>query len=148
MPRDVREFVLRRDLKPAIAMAKTNEEKEKLSATLFKASLSLENHEISSELRDELIAASFKLLDRVPLPLTAMDVHRFLAGDLAVSNKSAEFKEELIARCEAQARWVESRVAAALEPGAYQPTVRDELIASYEQQLRNIELRVSTVRAH
>jgi hypothetical protein len=102
--------------------------------------------EVSAELRDKLIAESLKLLDGVPQRLAAMDVHRFLAGDLAVSNMSAEFKVELVARCEEQSRWLESRLAVALEPGAFSHTVKDELIATYKQQLRNIESRVSSVR--
>lgn len=146
MPRDVREYILRRDLKPAIARAKTNEEKDRLSATIFNASLTLENSEISSALRDELIATSFKLLDGVPRLPTVTDVSRFLAGDLDVSDKSAEFKDELVARCEEQARWIKGKVAAVLEPGACSPTVRGEVTAAYEKQLRNIEIRVSSIQ--
>ena len=59
---------------------------------------------------------------------------------------SAEFKRELAARCQEQARWFEIQTAAAIEPGAYLPAIRDELIATYEERLRNIEGHVSTLR--
>lgn len=72
MPRDVREYVIRRDLKATIEGATTLEEKRDLSTRLMSAAMSLENDQIGSDLRDELVAASFRVLDGVPLSKCAI----------------------------------------------------------------------------
>ena len=67
MPRDVREYIVRRHLKAAVEGAKTLEEKHELSTSLMSSALSLDNDQRGGDLRDELIAASSKLLDGVPV---------------------------------------------------------------------------------
>ena len=67
MPRDVREYIIRRHLKAAVEGADTLEEKRELSTSLMSSALSLDDDQIGRDLRDELIAASSKLLDGVPL---------------------------------------------------------------------------------
>jgi hypothetical protein len=67
MPRDVREHIVRRHLKATAEKAKTLEEKRQLSTSLMASALSLGNDQIGDDLRDELIAASSKLLDGVPM---------------------------------------------------------------------------------
>lgn len=65
MPSDVREYVIRCSIKPAIDKAKTDEAKKKLSALFWDQAMS---GLVSAALRDELIAAAFKALDGVPVP--------------------------------------------------------------------------------
>jgi formylmethanofuran dehydrogenase subunit E len=67
LPPDVREYIIRRDLKTVLEGAKTAEEKHKLSLELMTGAFGLETQEISPEVRDELTRAAFKLLDDVPL---------------------------------------------------------------------------------
>lgn len=67
MPRDVREYIVRRHLKATVEGAKTLEEKRELSKSLMASALSLDNDQIGDDLRDELIAASSKLLGEVPV---------------------------------------------------------------------------------
>ena len=67
IPRDVREYTIRRYLKVVVEGSKTLEEKRKLSTDLVAAALSLRADQIGHELRDELIATSFRVLDGVPL---------------------------------------------------------------------------------
>jgi hypothetical protein len=66
MPREVREYIIRRYLKASVDAAKTNEEKTTFSKSLMSSALALDEDQIGADLRDELIAASFKLLDGVP----------------------------------------------------------------------------------
>jgi hypothetical protein len=47
--------------------AKTLKEKRELSTSLMSSALSLDDDQIGGDLRDELIAASSKLLDGVPV---------------------------------------------------------------------------------
>jgi hypothetical protein len=65
MPSDVREYVIRSSIKPAIDKTKTDEAKKKPSALFWDQAMS---GLLSAALSDELIAASFKVLDRVPFP--------------------------------------------------------------------------------
>ncbi len=67
MPRAVREYIIRRHLMTVATGAKTLEEKRELSTSLMSSALSLEEDQIGPGLRDELIAASSKLLDGVPV---------------------------------------------------------------------------------
>jgi hypothetical protein len=67
LPRDVRDYIIRRNLKQVLEGAKTVEEKHKLSLELMTGAFGLETQEISAEVRDELTRAAFKLLDDVPL---------------------------------------------------------------------------------
>lgn len=63
MPPDVREYVIRRSIRPALDQAKTADEKQKLSAIfLAQAHSGL----VGAALMNELIAAAFKVLDGVP----------------------------------------------------------------------------------
>jgi predicted transcriptional regulator len=63
----VREFIVRRHLKEVLEGAKTPEEKRRLSTALMTGALGLEADQIGMEARDELIRASFRVLDDVPL---------------------------------------------------------------------------------
>lgn len=67
MPREVREYIIRRHLKDAIDAAKTIDEKIEFSKSLMSSALTLDEDQVGADLRDELIAASSKLLDSVPL---------------------------------------------------------------------------------
>ena len=67
MPREVREYIIRRHLKVVVNEAKTLEEKRELSTSLMSSALTLAEDQISPQLRDELIAASSRLLDGVQL---------------------------------------------------------------------------------
>jgi hypothetical protein len=71
MPRDVREYIIRRYLKAAIATQQTKEEKGALVAEIANGAMFLADEEISPELRDELIKTAFELTDerREPLPM-------------------------------------------------------------------------------
>ena len=66
MPKDVREYILRRHMKATLAWADTFEKKRKLATEMYAGALQLENDQISPEMRDEMIATSFKLLDGYP----------------------------------------------------------------------------------
>jgi hypothetical protein len=65
-PRDVREHLIRSGLEPMLATATTPEQKEAVSIQLMTGALGLEANQISLKLRNELIAAAFKVLDGVP----------------------------------------------------------------------------------
>jgi hypothetical protein len=67
IPRDVREYTIRRYLKIVAQGQKTPEAKQKLSTQLMAGALGLEPDQISSELRDEMVAASMNLLGEIPL---------------------------------------------------------------------------------
>lgn len=93
MPRDVREYIIRCHLKVAVEGAKTLEEKRELSTSLMSSALSLDDEQIGSDLRDELIAASSKLLDGVPLSAcsscgAAVFAHEVVTIDRAVYCKA------------------------------------------------------------
>jgi len=63
IPRDVREYIMRRYLPVLIEGARSPEQKVELSVDVMTAALSLEADEISSESRDKLIEIGMKLLD-------------------------------------------------------------------------------------
>jgi hypothetical protein len=67
MPRDVREYILRRYLKAAIESAKTQEAKNEIVSRLMEGALRSENNEISEELRNELIKTAFELVEDLPV---------------------------------------------------------------------------------
>jgi len=69
MPRDVREYIIRRYMKAAIAMQKTDQEREKLAGTMLQGVLGLGPDEISPELRDEVIKTVFENVKSEPDPL-------------------------------------------------------------------------------
>ena len=66
MPKDVREYIVRRYMKDVIQNARTPEEKQKLSAVLLTGGIGLEEEQMSMELKDEMVRVAFKLLDDVP----------------------------------------------------------------------------------
>jgi hypothetical protein len=55
MPCDVREYIIRRTFSSAVAAQPTIEQKRKVAAEMVEGALRLEVHQISPELRDELI---------------------------------------------------------------------------------------------
>jgi len=70
MPRDVREYVIRRYMKSAIARLTTPEEKKEFVKTLAQGAFGLDRDQISDGLRDELIKTAFELTDPPePLPI-------------------------------------------------------------------------------
>jgi hypothetical protein len=70
MPRDVREYIIRRHFKAAVEAQKTVEQRRALSTEMMSGALGLEDEEISMELRDELIKTAFELLDKPVNPLS------------------------------------------------------------------------------
>ena len=93
MPRDVREYIIRRHLKAAVEAAKTLEEKRELSTSLMSSALSLDDDQIGGDLRDKLVAASSKLLDGVPVSAcsscgAAVFAHEAITIDRAVYCKA------------------------------------------------------------
>ena len=72
MPRKVREYILRRDLKSAIDGAKTQDAKNELVSKLMEGAMFMEQDQISDELRNELIKTAFDLVPdhpAKPLPM-------------------------------------------------------------------------------
>lgn len=68
MPRDVKEYVLRRAMNRVRKARTVSPEKQsELAAVLMRPVLTAEPGELSPKLIDELIATSFGLLGRVPL---------------------------------------------------------------------------------
>src|SRR6202034_2736627 len=55
MPRDVREYTIRRYMLPALAAQKTEEDRQKFAAWMVRTVLDLPTDQISEELRDEVI---------------------------------------------------------------------------------------------
>jgi hypothetical protein len=71
MPLEVREYIMRNSIKQALA--ETDEEKKKFFCTLFWQQAM--SGQVSAQMSDELIAATFKLTpsdNRPPLPPTAI----------------------------------------------------------------------------
>ena len=68
MPRDVREYVIRRHMKAAIEGLKTPREREEFISRMMEGALGLDNDQISDELRDELIRTAFELVGDKPAP--------------------------------------------------------------------------------
>ena len=71
IPRDVREYIIRRDLKPTIESLKGKplEERQKVVGSLLEGALLLPPDEISTELRNELIKTAFEQVDWEPEPI-------------------------------------------------------------------------------
>ncbi len=69
MPRDVREFMIKRYTLPAFAALKTDEEKEQFAAQIISKLLQMGPDEISEELRAEMFKLSFEFIRPAkPLP--------------------------------------------------------------------------------
>jgi hypothetical protein len=68
MPRDVREYIIRRYMKSAKDALKTPEEKREFVTKLMEGALGLERDQISDDLRDELIKTAFELTDAGDAP--------------------------------------------------------------------------------
>ena len=64
MPRDVREYIIRRHLKAAIEALKTPEERHEFVLRLMEGALGLERDQISDDLRDELIKTALELVPK------------------------------------------------------------------------------------
>ena len=62
MPRDVREFMIKRYTLPAFAALKTDEEKEQFAAQIISKLLQMGPDEISEELRAEMFKLSFEFI--------------------------------------------------------------------------------------
>lgn len=77
MPPDVREYIIRRSIQPAIDKAKTDEAKKKLSGLFWDQAVS---GLISPGLSDELIAAAFRVLDNVPYTIRYRSLRRCRNG--------------------------------------------------------------------
>jgi hypothetical protein len=69
MPRDVREYIIRGNLKAALESSKTPEQKRAIVAEMFNGALMLGDDEISPELRDELIKTGFERVNWPAKPL-------------------------------------------------------------------------------
>lgn len=65
MPRDVREYVVRRDINKAVKAVKTPEQKRRLSTRI--SELALTGNGVSLELLGEMLATSMSLLDGAPM---------------------------------------------------------------------------------
>ena len=76
LPRDVREYIVRRYLGDALKEQQTPEQKRALIAEMMNGAIFLKDDEISQELRDELIKAAFELTgepEPLPMPPTRED---------------------------------------------------------------------------
>ena len=66
MPRDVREYTIRRYMKVVVEGAKTPEEKRKVSTMILEGALGLETDQINPELREELLKIGWGLIEDLP----------------------------------------------------------------------------------
>jgi len=69
MPRDVREYILRRFLTYAVEPSRTPEERRSFVTTLWTRAMGPDADKISPELVDEMIKVAFELTDGPPTPL-------------------------------------------------------------------------------
>jgi len=69
MPRDVREYVIRRYMKSTIETLTTPEQKNEFIKHLMEGAMGLDRDQISDSLRDELIKTAFQLVgEPEPMP--------------------------------------------------------------------------------
>jgi formylmethanofuran dehydrogenase subunit E len=68
IPLDVREYLIRQNMKTAMDSHRTPEQKREFAATLMAGAISIENEPLSPELKRELVAAAQRLLDGVAGP--------------------------------------------------------------------------------